>query len=108
MKKTLEHLQSRHGCYCILLLILVIVILWGTRNKGRQPFSVWDEGLKLRALENKGRYQVVSNSSNTCWVIDTETSQLWLRNTSGGYDLGTNSSPHNARDEARKLKIDSY
>ena len=94
MKKTLEHLQSWHGCYCILLLILIIVILLGTKNKGRQPFSVWDEAIKLRASENKGRYQVVSNHSEACWIIDTVTSQLWLRTTRGGYELGTNSHPH--------------
>lgn len=87
MKKSLQHLQSWCGCYCILLLILVIVILLGMRN-----------------TNNNGRYQIAGNSSNTCWVIDTKTSQLWMRNTRGGYDLGTNSNPHSVSDEGSKLK----
>jgi hypothetical protein len=55
-------------------------------------------------MKNNSRYQIASNDRNTCWVIDTKTSQLWLRTTSGGCELGTNSNPYNARDKARKLK----
>ena len=77
MNKTLQHLQSWSGCYCILLLILVVVILLGMRN-----------------TNNNARYQIAGNNK-TCWVIDTDTSQLWLRTIGGGFDLGTNSNPHN-------------
>jgi hypothetical protein len=76
MKKYLEYL-----C-CILLsatIILLCVVLM----------------LNMKTTNNNGHYQVAGNSSNTCWVIDTETGQLWLRTTSArGYDLGTSSSPH--------------
>ena len=90
MKKILQHLQSWCGCYCILLLLLILVILLGMRNTNNN------------SCYRNGRYQIASNGNNACWVIDTKTSQLWLRNIRGGYDLGTNSNPHNARD--RKLQ----
>ena len=91
MKKFLRHLQSWSGCYCVLLLILVIVILLGKQNTDNNTHC------------QNGRYQVASNSGGICWVIDTETSQLWMRNTRGGYDLGTNSKPYEVR--ARPLKL---
>ncbi len=94
MNKSLQHLKSWSGCYCMFLLILVVVILLGMRNTNNNDY--------YQTVNNNGRYQIASNSSNACWVIDTETSQLWMRNTRGGYDLGTNSNPHNARD--RELK----
>ena len=40
----------------------------------------------------KNRYQV-AGAYNSCYVIDTETSQLWIRYPSGGLNLGTNSEP---------------
>ena len=77
MMKYFEHIQSWYGCYGILLLIMIIIIL-----------------LSMKTTKLNGRYQIAGNSSNTCWIIDTETSQLWLRNPRGGYELGTNSHPH--------------
>ena len=85
MKKSLQHLQSWYGCYCMLLLILIIVILLGMRNTNNN------------SCYQNGRYQIAGNYRNTCWVIDTETSQLWLRTTRGGYELGTNSYPRNVK-----------
>lgn len=76
MKKYLEYL-----CFILLSanIILLCVILM----------------LNMKTTNNNGRYQVAGNSSNSCWVIDTETGQLWLRTTSTrGYDFGTSSSPH--------------
>ena len=89
MKKILQHLQSWCGCYCILLLLLIIVILSGMRNTNSN------------SCYQNGRYQIASNGNNSCWVIDTDTNQLWLRNRRGGYELGTNSNP-------RWQEIDSY
>ncbi len=76
MKKSLQHLQSWSGCYCILLLILIIVILLGMRN-----------------TNDNSRYQIAGNGNINCWVIDTETSQLWIRTVEGGLNLGTNKTP---------------
>ena len=92
MKNALRHLQSWCGCYCILLLILVIVILLGTRNTTptRHPIQY-------------SRYQIAGNSTPTCWVLDTYTSQLWMRTTRGGHDLGTNSKPYKMYDRELKL-----
>ena len=92
MKKSLQHLQSWSGCYCILLLVLIIVILLSMRNTNNHSYY------------QNGRYQIAGNGRNICWVIDTETSQLWMRNTRGGNDLGTNSNPKHVYDEGSELK----
>lgn len=65
MRKYLEHLQSWYGCYCILLLVMVITILLGMTILL----------LNNPTTQNNSRYQIAANSSNTCWIIDTETSQ---------------------------------
>ena len=57
MKKYLEYL-----CFILLSanIILLCVILM----------------LNMKTTNNNGRYQVAGNSSNSCWVIDTETGNL--------------------------------
>jgi len=83
MRKYLEHLQSWYGCYCILLLVMVITIL----------LVMTILLLNNPTTQNNSRYQIAANSSNACWIIDTETSRLWFRHIRGGYELGTNSLP---------------
>lgn len=82
MKKCLEHLQSWYGCYCILLLAMVITILLGMTILL----------LNMKTTQNNGRYQIAGGTTS-CWIIDTETSRLWIRYPDGGLNLGTNSEP---------------
>lgn len=82
MKKTLRHLQSWSGCYCILLLALISVI--------------------LLCGKSAGRYQAIRATNSACWVINTKTSRLWIRSAGVSIYCGTNTAPCNKKIESKE------
>jgi hypothetical protein len=88
MKKFFVHLQSWYGCYTLLFLLIITSILWSWRGSGR--------------------YQLCDSSEHTI-VLDTKTSQLWLRTPIVNLNYGTNEKPKFERiegkdNEQRKVK----
>jgi len=44
-------------------------------------------------LNKTGRYAMTSASLEAVYVLDTKTSQVWIRSVEGNVDLGTNENP---------------
>ena len=76
IKKIVEHLRSWYGCYCVILLALILIVLLNNRGIGR--------------------YQIATSQfKEACWILDTKTSRLWVRAlaSNGSVYLGTNDEP---------------
>ncbi len=69
MEKLKEH---KHQVVYIVLVVVILLLL----SRGKQ-----------------GRYAITSASREAVYVLDTKTSQVWLRSLEGNVCLGTNENP---------------
>ena len=59
----------------------------------------------LSNYNNIGRYVISSQERGIVYVLDTKTSQLWIRSTGANRDLGTNENPMY---ETIKRRVESF
>ena len=83
MEKLKEH---RHKVVYTVLVVIILLLL----SRGKQ-----------------GRYTLVAGPRGGSFVLDTRTSQLWIRGTGGNMNMGTNEKP--VREKiSRRVKVKTF